>query len=858
MPPLQPESLLARYKDRVQTYTAQLLEGYLERLEMRKTPVRAKEFNDPVWGTVTLNGAEVALLDSPLLQRLRRIRQLGVVHLVFPGANHTRLEHSIGVCHQVQRMADAIIQHSGVKNPDVVNLLGRGGAAGDWLQVLRFAALCHDVGHGFMSHVSENALAITDAYRDLGLEFSNAMEDKRQTSSQLSEIAAYYMLTSGPFQRLIELSMEKAQDPLRVEDAARRVANCVIGVSDDPRIPLVHEFISGPFDCDKLDYMTRDAMMCGVPIVTDVNRLIQKARAKRAKDDDLQGGLSELPQTEDGVRTIIAIDHSGASTLDELALGRSLVHNKVYRHHKVRAAEAMVAAIVHEMPDDADAIDWLTLPLSTDDSGVVHWPPEAPWTGRIPDTPVARDISRRLRDRDLFVRAFAFSQRVPGVTAENGDSTRASLQAVMSDSSGSDKRQELVSVIANEALKMAELVGRGEQIKQLFEGGIKPYIWLSAPPGNNASTVSVVRGCLLRPDGSVSLLEREAPAIRGVSDAYLNATEIGYVFCPKEIADLVYVATEVALHEKYNGLTIDRSMGSVAHIDMKAVEELRGELFRTGYYTAQLRVLRPEPGPSKDVAFRRGCEAAAGNLAAYQGPSMAAGVEKSGYVTAAKVKQWVLQFPDDLIDDALKIARAIMVIDRNAANDTLRGFLTSAQGGEFNGAAVVPLGSAKDSSAILPYFVGDLRDQFGLDPTTLTTALATPSRPIVFVDDIIQQGLTVAEIVAEWVGEEPLLNQGVQRDPALNESAIKELRARRVAIVAFAGGENGVETARRVLEHHGLDGLVYCHHDGYDGVPRVETVLTNAGSSTADEFMKHCRRVGEELLAPDERAEERA
>src|ERR1035438_3536740 len=68
----------------------------------------AKIINDPVWRTVRLEPWETFVIDSPLLQRLRRIRQLGLAGLVFPGASYSRFEHSIGVLHQTQRLVESI------------------------------------------------------------------------------------------------------------------------------------------------------------------------------------------------------------------------------------------------------------------------------------------------------------------------------------------------------------------------------------------------------------------------------------------------------------------------------------------------------------------------------------------------------------------------------------------------------------------------------------------------------------------------------------------------------------------------------------------------------------------------------
>src|SRR5580765_8421771 len=85
------EGFASRHLDR---YTAEIVSG------LRKSG--RKEINDALWGTISLSPVEVAVLDSPLLQRLRYVRQLGVVHWVYPSAVHTRFEHTLRVMHQTQ------------------------------------------------------------------------------------------------------------------------------------------------------------------------------------------------------------------------------------------------------------------------------------------------------------------------------------------------------------------------------------------------------------------------------------------------------------------------------------------------------------------------------------------------------------------------------------------------------------------------------------------------------------------------------------------------------------------------------------------------------------------------------------
>src|SRR5262249_32675810 len=110
-----------------------------------------KVINDAVWGSIRLDPWEVGVLDSPLMQRLRGLRQLGVIHWVYPNAGHSRLEHSIGVVHQVQGLIDGIERNSGRAGQRMVDDVST--------KLMRLAGLVHDCGHTIMSHVSESFIS---------------------------------------------------------------------------------------------------------------------------------------------------------------------------------------------------------------------------------------------------------------------------------------------------------------------------------------------------------------------------------------------------------------------------------------------------------------------------------------------------------------------------------------------------------------------------------------------------------------------------------------------------------------------------------------------------------------------------
>ena len=103
---------------------------------MKKTHL---DIIDPIHDFVRVNQSELEIIDTPIFQRLRRIKQLSGAHLIYPGAQHTRFEHSLGVMHITSMACQSLLEKS------IIPL--------DQIQNLRFAGLLHDIGHGPFSHL---------------------------------------------------------------------------------------------------------------------------------------------------------------------------------------------------------------------------------------------------------------------------------------------------------------------------------------------------------------------------------------------------------------------------------------------------------------------------------------------------------------------------------------------------------------------------------------------------------------------------------------------------------------------------------------------------------------------------------
>ncbi len=208
-----------------------------------------REIRDPIHGFIHRDPHELKVIDTPLFQRLRRIRQLALASYVYPGALHTRFEHSMGAMHVAGRVAGEL----GLKQHES--------------RILRLAALLHDVGHGPFSHGSEEVM--------------QGVTGKKQIHE---EITAQIILNST------ELDGPLSGDE-RIE---------IVGLLRDERGDAVlRSILSGPMDVDKQDYLLRDSYFCGVKYgVYDIDRLIETLCILEDQ------GQRELAITQDGVLTL--------------------------------------------------------------------------------------------------------------------------------------------------------------------------------------------------------------------------------------------------------------------------------------------------------------------------------------------------------------------------------------------------------------------------------------------------------------------------------------------------------------------------------------------------------------------------
>jgi len=252
-------------------------------------PTRGKLIRDPLWNTIRLDSTAVRIVDTAEFQRLRYIRQLGLAHLVYPGATHTRFDHALGVYHLTATALRQLRERGGVP-PE----------AWEGEELVPYAALLHDIGHYAFSHALEE------------LE-GEVPEDHEEVSRRFFQ---------SP-------SLRDALAPLGL-GAADRIHELIRGGS---AIPL-RGLVSGSLDLDKMEYLRRDARFCGVPYgEVDVDRLLQ--------------GFVLLADPETGAFEL-GVHEKAVAALESLLFAKYQMFRNVYWHHGVRAATALYKRIVED------------------------------------------------------------------------------------------------------------------------------------------------------------------------------------------------------------------------------------------------------------------------------------------------------------------------------------------------------------------------------------------------------------------------------------------------------------------------------------------------------------------------------
>ncbi len=269
-----------------------------------------KRIFDPIHRFIELDDAELALLDAEPLQRLRRLRQLGLAYLAFPAAEHSRFGHTLGALAVGQRILDALRNHDN----------GYFASESDYRaqrQLLRASLLLHDVGHGPFSHACEAVLGEPHEARTLAI-----------------------------------LGLPEVRRALERLDVCESDLHALIMGLPNSRYPVLRELVSGPnLDADRMDYLLRDGYFTGVVSGQyDADQLFGSLRVY-----EYQGA------------PVLGVDGRGVVALESFVLARYMMFSTVYFHHTTRQFERILQDALRELWPDPSALDPIVEFLAWDD-----------------------------------------------------------------------------------------------------------------------------------------------------------------------------------------------------------------------------------------------------------------------------------------------------------------------------------------------------------------------------------------------------------------------------------------------------------------------------------------------------------
>jgi HD superfamily phosphohydrolase len=243
---------------------------------------------DPIWKHIYLSKPLIRIIELPVFQKLNNIKQLGPAFLIYPGAVHTRFNHSLGVFHIAKKIITQFILKSSDINFSIEDI-----------KAFLCSALLHDIGHYPYAH-SLKELEVTEH----------------------EELTADIILNNAKLKNIIEKELKiPSEYTASIIDINREYGK-------SPNINLFRKILSGVLDPDKLDYLNRDAYFCGVPYgIQDIDFILNEIYPDK--------------------RTGISISSKGLASVENILFSKYLMYRNVYWHKKVRIITAMIKKAIY-------------------------------------------------------------------------------------------------------------------------------------------------------------------------------------------------------------------------------------------------------------------------------------------------------------------------------------------------------------------------------------------------------------------------------------------------------------------------------------------------------------------------------
>lgn len=840
----------------IELFANKLAEDYLGNYtahidHLDSSQLRNKDFNDSLWGTIALTSIEVAVLDSPLFQRLRFLQQLGAVHWVYPSAVHTRFDHALGALFQTTQLINTINELALAWDEGASAPISKAHA-----QMLRLSALCANIGHLAFSSVSARVVENLPNLETLRRDFwKNAFQGEQGGDVTIVQIIAFYIIRSPAFFKLISILLDKCQPKFRIDDKktdpenvillVEQISLTVVGRRVANEHPSLHEVVQGPFGALKLDYLVRNAKFTGIPSVVDVRRLFQKLAVQKRPSTEIPDYLAgALSIGENESVWLFGVKPNATAVLNELQLAQVLVSTKIERHPKVLAIEQMLESAINSIGDSLppeqlmrflfDHSEHVLVAMSQSNLAISLSSNEY-FEPRVRHQTAASTLSE-IRERKLWVRAFQLNPQ-PLLRKQTDD---PNLDRLRDDLAHIQRSKRLLTRVREEALLVLTAAGNATITEETLEASVGLR---SLKPA--ASETQVGRARIIPTEGNPYLLSDTWHGRGNWSEQYLQGQPNGYIFAESSIANAVYIAAEQVALRDYK-TQLPRGSVEASKRDETKLNDYKQTL-NPDYWRGRPFQSRPRSPILNKASTRRDIGLVAGTISPVSDVSdRSIGALKP----EARIDAWLKQFgSDDYIGCALTLLKNLKVISREDTKRALEDFLRRNE--TFRDAYIVPFGDVKDGSALQAYFANDVRQYPNIVTGSLESYLSSStSRPLVFIDDFVGTGSQAADIMAAWFGREDLRKQhlGEQRE-RLSKDSCEKLKNATIAFVFVAAWDDGLTAVRDVAAQLGLRAIASCYiHESQ--LPFAEAVLRDSGvkAQKIRAFLDQCTKIGCELV----------
>lgn len=714
------------------------LSSYVNGLGEEELREGSKEIFDAVWGNIEFSNGEIYILDSPLLQRLRKIRQLGLAYFVYCGSDYSRFYHTIGVVYLADRMVTAI--NRSIKGTEEKQ-------KAYFKMVARLAAIFHDTGHMFLSHVSEHYFAKSPLYPRGSLveKMLSDFEKKTGKTIALHELLSCMIVNTDIVAELLkkvnpfigkEISLNQKTDEL-----VEYISSFITGVPVDKKILPYSSIINGPIDADKCDYLSRDSHVTRVPVAVDISRITQKLSVVKVEDINTSQLWHDSGNVNDAYYEL-AMKDSAEKALFQLCIARTIMFDSVYYHHKVLTAETEFRSVINRMAN-------LKTPVFTSFTEILEYTDEdfnkyffaTLKEGK--DSEEQRNIDeiwqelQRLYERELAKRIACF---MPDFL-DGGQGEKEKLYDDILTHIDSTEEVKFIRGVREEYQTVCRLLDKPEK-----QQGSADIFVIQAP--TNIFGHSKIRVPIDLQNGS----KRDFKGYELVSSRETSSSA-SYIVTGENDRHLVLLALEKVLQQEYQ-IKLKNEAIACGKFNGEELSKTREKLFLKGYYDKQPSLI--DEATLSGYISNQKIKEIKEKFSSFEG--------QNGFkLSCERIKKFFRQVLAccsnkqncrDIVDGIYVLLNRSIYINREYIAEHLNTLIEKT-GNSNEHLYVVPLGSYRDSGKHMMYFWNDLKKPNKEIETekSLEELLRLPKlKQIVFFDDGSFSGTQLVSIIQEYMG----------------------------------------------------------------------------------------------------------